>query len=488
MREQEAVVLENFPDRFYNSPHLQSALTTKLNLKENAVGGGGGGGGGDSHPEPHWDDGVREIEERLRRLKESHNPTKTVDSETHLKERLAKLRDEEPAKSGNTGNTSGEPLPSTDINQPPPSGGLPQPRNKTEAEEATDLVDQMSERVKLDARTDHSSQPLEDSVSKFLSGIEVQLDSKDPDKLLEDLRVLQSRQEKATLGDATSNDVQDIVAKAKELSVGEREAGNTDNIITPYPQFPDKAGEEDEVSQLEISKVLEAAQKELEQREREQRDTDQFLSEASKQLAELRSKESSGAGTDGEVRSKLELREGPKPRLDFSWGHFGGLPPRSAANLEHSGESGDTTAARQLGITLSDEHVLDGGGGSRDCGDEVRGLVERTMAEAALDRRLEKEGLSHYLDKESSKSEKGGGATASGSSGACAASKYSPPEWGVDSDDLPWCCICNADAQIRCYDCDSDLYCTQCFSEGHEQFGLFDHKYAPFEPLTSRAV
>ena len=77
---------------------------------------------------------------------------------------------------------------------------------------------------------------------------------------------------------------------------------------------------------------------------------------------------------------------------------------------------------------------------------------------------------------------------ASGSSGACAATNYLSSGWEADPDDLPWCCICNADAHIRCYDCDNDLYCTQCFSEGHEQFGLFDHKYAPFEPLSSRAV
>lgn len=479
MREQEAVVMENFPDRFYNSPHMQAPPTTKLRLKDSAV------RGGSDHPEPQWGDDIREIEERLRRLRESHQ-MKPADSEAHLKERLAKLRNEEPPKSGSVGSSSEVPPSSTD-NQSRPSEGLPQQRNKTQTEEATDLVDQVSERVKLDARTDPNSQPLDDSISLLLSGMDVQISDEDPGKLLDDLRLLQAKQEKAALTDTASNDVQDIVTNAKELHMQEQDEQQEENTnnITPYPQLPDKDVEEDVVSQLEISKVLEVAQKELEQEEREQNDTEQFLSEASKHLAKLRSWESPDPEKDCEVCSKPVGGRGSEPRLDFSWGHFGGGPPGSTVNQESSSGSGDT-AARQIGVMLSDEVTLEGGWGGG--GDEVRGLVEKALAEAALDRRLEEKGLTHYLDKATSKSNKELGATASSSGGACATTKYTSSEWEMDSDDLPWCCICNADAQIRCYDCDDDLYCTQCFSEGHEQFGLFDHKYAPFEPLISRAV
>lgn len=45
-----------------------------------------------------------------------------------------------------------------------------------------------------------------------------------------------------------------------------------------------------------------------------------------------------------------------------------------------------------------------------------------------------------------------------------------------------WCIICLADAQVKCLGCDSDLYCTKCWMEGHRG------KDAGFEERGHRAV
>lgn len=45
-----------------------------------------------------------------------------------------------------------------------------------------------------------------------------------------------------------------------------------------------------------------------------------------------------------------------------------------------------------------------------------------------------------------------------------------------EDEELPWCELCNEDAQLRCLGCDRDLYCRRCWKETHKDQELKQHR------------
>ncbi|XP_008070917.2 abscission/NoCut checkpoint regulator isoform X2 [Carlito syrichta] len=117
-------------------------------------------------------------------------------------------------------------------------------------------------------------------------------------------------------------------------------------------------------------------------------------------------------------------------------------------------------------VTLQDYHLPD----SDDDEDEeiaIQRVLQQLTEEAALD---EASGFNIPAEPASRHQAQ-----------PCRAEPEAPrPE--AEEEELPWCCICNEDATLRCAGCDGDLFCARCFREGHDAFELKEHQTSAYRP------
>jgi len=118
--------------------------------------------------------------------------------------------------------------------------------------------------------------------------------------------------------------------------------------------------------------------------------------------------------------------------------------------------------------------------------------LKQILGEVALDLKSDDIDINEHTTgnsskSKSSKSQKAGKSKPTDFKPANASTKLSSifsKDYEADSDDdeLPWCCICNGNAVLRCHGCDDDLYCRRCYREGHSREDYEDHDISEYRP------
>lgn len=469
-KKEESEIIQNFHDRYYKHLHQGPPIVSRIQNEIVSAAAKTSPNMSQNRPAVILSPEDRALEERFKKLREDKVPT-NPSSEEEIAERLNKLTgSKQPLEGGRDKGLGIDPL-----------GRF----RKPESQQADELMDQALDEVKLDQNLDNyhrqqdeelskrfddlrgrqhepkgeGEEKLQPSVDRQVDGTNSQSDI-DPETVLHDLECFQLHQEQEVLKDLESSDIKELLEKVKPNQTSEgrelKEASGAGPGNNPGTDCSPGNNPGTEKAILELFNEAEREnKKEQAQIERDNR----FIEASSKRLQDLYSDEDSSGD---EVRSKPKgAGAGAVGGMDFKWHHFGSeeSPP---------GATGGVGGLHWAGVSLDlpDDEDFD---------HEVQQLIQQMIAEGELDDKLEKSGYTLPKDKPQPVPDKGAPVPDKGASVLPTASR---PYTNFGNEDvLLWCCICNNDAVIRCAGCDDDLYCSRCFSEGHQQFGLFDHQY-----------
>ncbi|CAH1264278.1 ZFYVE19 [Branchiostoma lanceolatum] len=110
-----------------------------------------------------------------------------------------------------------------------------------------------------------------------------------------------------------------------------------------------------------------------------------------------------------------------------------------------------------------------------DEAETTRRILQQALEEDKLDEKVKASGFADLLGQNKGKGTK--------AQDAARSTRQKLVAEDSDSDEeLPWCCICNQDATLRCHGCDDDLYCRRCYREGHDRMDIEDHTTSTYKP------
>lgn len=443
-------VLKNFHDRYYKHKNQGPPIVSKLHNDPRIISAASAQTVGTRPLIP--DKEVEALEERFRKLKgDGLQKSVSMPNESTIQKRLDNLR-EKPSNPVSEGQlydrlSKLQGQPSTVRPTPSEVSGADPTRPKTEIEQTNDLINQFSEEVAIDSKISgvEPTTPGDGPVHLITTPDTNQSKDEDPYKVLQDLHGFQAEQERDALKEVQAPDIQSMLQQTRA------KPDNEDPDIT-YPSMEDiSLNTESNKPSSEVLQLISQATAENKLEKEERARDEEYIKMSSKRLTHIKGEPDS----DEEVKCKPK---GKHPReqgdgLDFTWHHF------------DTGAIGGAIGGAVGGAMMGNRWSFD----DENFEEEVHKLIQQMAEETVLDEKLERHGIG--LEEPSSRPD------------AAAINPYSYSAFGQEQ--LPWCCICNNNAEIRCHDCDGDLYCVPCFSRGHEEYGWFDHKYVTYEPRKS---